>query len=298
MGCIVTDLDFRPSPDQLTVEKIHFLRQGEKQEIIVNAGDYVFDTNGSMTADSRSGSMTEPAPLEAGKVDGSWTLWENIAKKRPGLGNPRVFSDQIDQTKWVTFFVTAHDPTFLKLHEQFTGTKPGQVDLVTFKDSNWLLSIHVPTQPHFIGQPDHITVWGGYGLFSDREGDYVKKEMSKCNGTEILTEVCRQFGFEKELPQILETSTCIPSLMPYECAQFMPRKRSDRPLVVPKGSTNLAFLGQFTESGECIFLVESSVRCGQMAVYSLLHLNRKVPPVYTGIFDINIWFRALATFFR
>ena len=298
LGCKVTDLDFKPSPDQLTVERIHFLRQGKGQEITVNPGDYVFVTNGSMTADSRIGSMTEPAPLETGKLDGSWTLWENIAKKRPGLGNPHVFDDQVDKTKWVTFFVTAQDPTFLKLHERFTGTKPGQVDLVTFKDSSWLLSIHIPYQPHFIDQPDHITVWGGYGLIADREGDYVKKKMSECNGAEILTEVCRHFGFEPELPHLLKTSTCIPSLMPYECAQFLPRKRGDRPLVVPKGSTNLAFMGQFTESGECVFLVESSVRCGQMAVYSLLRLARKVPPVYTGIFDFHVWLRALATFFK
>jgi len=294
MGCKVTDLDFKPSQDELTVERIHYLRNGEEKEVVVSKGDYVFVTNGSMTADSRRGSMTEAPALETRKLDGSWTLWENIAKKRPGLGNPSVFNGHIDKTKWITFFVTSKDSTFLKLYEQFTGNKPGQADLVTFKDSNWLMSIHVPYQPHFINQPENITVWGGYGLYPDKEGDYVKVKMSECSGKDILTEVCHQFGFEKELPHILETSTCIPSLMPYECAQFMPRKRSDRPLVVPKASTNLAFMGQFTESGECIYLVESSVRCGQMAAYSLLNLDKKVPPVYKATHQIRRWFKALA----
>ena len=68
----------------------------------------------------------------------------------------------------------------------------------------------------------------------------------------------------------------------------MPRKRSDRPKVVPDGSANLAFLGQFTETDECVFLVESSVRSGQMAVYQLLGVNKKIPAIYTGIFNPRV----------
>jgi len=295
MGCKVTDLDFKPSQDELTVERIHYLRNGEKKEIVVNQGDYVFVTNGSMTADSRRGSMTEPAALETRKLDGSWTLWENLAKKRPGFGNPSVFNGHIDESKWITFCVTSKDPTFLKLYEQVTGNKPGQADEVTFKDSNWHMSILVLDQPHFINQPKDVFFWGGCGLQPDREGDYVKKKMPECSGKEILTEVCHQFGFEEELAEaIIEGSTCIPHMMPYVMSHFLPRKKSDRPLVVPEGSTNLAFLGQFVESGECVMLVESSVRCGQMAVYSLLNLDKKVPPVYTGVHSPGVMFRAIA----
>ena len=298
MGCKVTDLDFNPSQDELTVERIHYLRHGEEKEVVVSKGDYVFVTNGSMTADSRRGSMTDSPPLETRKLDGSWTLWENIAKKRPGLGNPSVFNSHIDESKWITFCVTAKDPTFLKLYEQFTGNKPGQADMVTFKDSNWHMSILVPHQPHFLNQPKDVFLWGGCGLVPDKEGNYVKIEMSECSGKDILTEVCHQFGFVKELPHILETSTCIPSMMPYEMSHFLPRKKSDRPLVVPEGSTNLAFMGQFVESGECVMLVESSVRCGKMAVYSLLDVDKKVPPVYTGVHNPLVLVKALATMLK
>jgi hypothetical protein len=48
--------------------------------------------------------------------------------------------------------------------------------------SSWLASIVIPHQPHFIGQPDNVSVLWGYGLFVDRLGDFVKKPMS---GTEI-----------------------------------------------------------------------------------------------------------------
>ena len=119
------------------------------------------------------------------------------------------------------------------------------------------------------------------GLIQDKEGDYVKKKMPDCNGREILTEVCKQFGFDADLPHILETSTCIPSMMPNDTAHFMPRKNSDRPRVVPPGSTNLAFIGQFVEiPDECSFLVEASIRAAMIGIYTLLDVQREVPPIY------------------
>ena len=292
----VTDLDFKPSKTEKTVERIHCLRNGKKKEIVVNPGDYVFVTIGSMTADSRAGSMTQPPHLERGKLDGSWTLWENIVKKQPDLGNPSVFADHIDETKWVTFAVTSKDPTFFRLYEQFTGNKPGEGHLVTFIDSNWFMSVHVPFQPFFINQPEHIGFWGGYGLFPDRKGNYVNKTMPECTGEELLSEVCYHFGFIEEMPHILKTSICIPNMLPYATSQFLVRKKGDRPPVVPLGSTNLAFLGQFCEiPDDIIFTVEYSVRSAQTGVYSLLNLDKKVPPIYKGLYDKDVWSRALDT---
>lgn len=179
VGCMVTNMDFKPSKDELTVERIHYIRDGEEKDVVANSGDVVLATIGSMVADSRSGSMTEPAHLERGKSDGSWTLWENIiesvkesrhsiegqqAIQPTELGNPSVFCDHIDETKWIVFSVTATDKKFLELYEQFTGNMDGQADLVTFKDSNWLMSVHMPKQPQFPDQPEDVLFWMGYGL--------------------------------------------------------------------------------------------------------------------------------------
>jgi oleate hydratase len=61
---------------------------------------------------------------------------------------------------------------------------------------------------------------------------------------------------------------------------FMPRVRGDRPLPVPIGSRNLAFISQFVEiPDDVVFTVEYSVRAAQMAVYQLLGLNRAIPPI-------------------
>jgi oleate hydratase len=68
--------------------------------------------------------------------------------------------------------------------------------------------------------------------------------------------------------------------MPYITSMFMPRKPGDRPLPVPRDSKNLAFISQFVEiPDDVVFTVEYSVRAAQMAVYELLGVDRKVPPV-------------------
>lgn len=102
-----------------------------------------------------------------------------------------------------------------------------------------------------------------------------------------------------DLPLILKTSNCIPCMMPFITSQFMPRVRSDRPEVIPKGSTNLAFLGQFAEiPDDVVFTVEYSVRSAQMAVYSLLKLNKEVTPMNQHQFDVRVLFDSFITSFR
>jgi oleate hydratase len=161
------------------------------------------------------------------------------------------------------------------------------------------MSVVLAHQPHFLGQPADITVCWGYGLFPARQGDFVPKPMSECTGAEILEELCRHLGFTHELPLILETSTCIPCLMPYITSQFLPRRKGDRPRVVPRGSTNLAFLGQFCEiPDDVVFTVEYSVRSAQIAVYTLLHLDKGVSPIYRGYRDPRILFNSLRTMLR
>lgn len=299
MGCRVSDLDFDPDTKSLMIRRIHYSQAGAEMEIELSSKDFVFITNGSLVADSTRGSMTSPAPrLETGKLDGSWRLWENLAAKSPRLGNPSNFTSHIDKTKWVIFSITSQDSTFFDLFERKTGNKPGTSDLVTFKDSGWLLSVQVPAQPQFLNQPENVKKWGGYALNSTAQGDYVKKPITECSGQEILQEICYQFGFEKDLPHILATSTCIPSLEPYACAQFMPRCKSDRPKVIPKGSVNVAFLGQYVESGECAFLVEASIRTAKEAVYTFLGVNKRVQPIYKGIYDPREFVSMVRALFR
>jgi oleate hydratase len=82
-------------------------------------------------------------------------------------------------------------------------------------------------------------------------------------------------------------------MMPFITSQFLPRQQGDRPQVVPKGSRNLGFTGQFCElPHDVVFTVEYSVRSAQTAVYELLGLKRQIPAVYQGKFDPRVLFKA------
>jgi len=101
--------------------------------------------------------------------------------------------------------------------------------------------------------------------------------MAECNGADILQELCGHLRLDLET---IESANCIPCRMPYITSMFMPRLKSDRPLPVPEGSANFAFISQFVEiPHDVVFTVEYSVRAAQMAVYELLHIDREIPPV-------------------
>jgi oleate hydratase len=295
----VTDLDFIHTPEGRIVKRIHYIRDDRQGEISVNPQDFVFVTIGSMVAGSSIGSMTTPPVPRSKKLNGSWALWETIVKKHSDLGRPSAFDGNIDESKWLSFTTTLHDPAFFNLMERFTDNKAGTGGLVTFIDSNWLMSVVLAHQPHFIGQPADVNVFWGYGLFPDEKGNYVQKKMSECTGKEIMAELCHHLRFDAQLPKILETSNCIPCMMPFITSQFMPRVKGDRPLVRPVGTTNIAFIGQFCEiPDDVVFTVEYSVRSAQTAVYSLLGIDKEVSPIYQGLHDPRVLFESMKTMMR
>jgi len=295
-GCRVTDLDHAAQDGKFRVTGIHCLWQGQPTLIAVNDADLVFLQNGSMTDASSLGSMTS-APAKLTKTDsGGWALWEKLARDRPEFGNPAAFNSCIAQSCWESFTVTLKNPTFFDKMRQFSGNEAGTGGLVTFKDSNWLMSIVLAHQPHFANQPADVQVFWGYALFPDRVGNFVPKPMAECNGAEILQEICGHLRFDLETVQ---TANCIPCRMPYITSMFMPRMRSDRPLPVPQGSTNFAFISQFVEiPGDVVFTVEYSVRAAQMAVYELLDIGRKIPPITPHDKSLRTQFEALVKAFK
>jgi oleate hydratase len=276
-NCTVTDFDLKTEDGKLVVSGIQYRRDGKRETIAIGDDDLVFFQNGSMTDASSFGSMTN-APQHLTKEDSSgWALWEKLAHGHPKFGNPAAFNDSIPESFWESFTVTLSDTTFFDQMEAFSGNQAGTGGLVTFKDSNWLLSIVLPHQPHFINQPADVQVFWGYALHPDLIGNFVPKAMSDCNGKDILQELCGHLNFDLDT---VASANCIPCRMPYITSMFMPRANTDRPLPVPKNSKNLAFVSQFVEIPEdVVFTVEYSVRVAQMAVYELLGIDREIPPI-------------------
>jgi oleate hydratase len=295
-GCTATDLEHVYTDGKFVVTGILCRRQGIDERLAVGDGDLVFLQNGSMTDASSVGSMTSPPGRLVKAEGGSWSLWEKLARGNPQFGNPGAFNCCIAESWWESFTVTLKDPGFFDAMSDFSGNDAGTGGLVTFKDSNWLMSIVLPHQPHFLNQPDGTQVFWGYALFGDRVGNYVPKPMAECGGADLLREICGHLRFDLRL---VGTATCIPCRMPYITSMFMPRAQSDRPLPVPAFSKNLAFVSQFVEiPQDVVFTVEYSVRAAQMAVYQLLGIERPIPPVTPHDGALRTEFDALLKAFK
>jgi oleate hydratase len=275
--CTVTDVDHKTEAGQFEVIALHCILQGQAEIKQLQAGDLVLVQNGSMTDASSLGSM-RTAPAKLGKApNSSWSLWEKLAEGRPAFGHPAVFNSCVAQSNWASFTVTLKDTAFFEQMQRFSGNEAGTGGLVTFKDSNWLMSVVLAHQPHFANQPANVQVFWGYGLFPDRIGNFVAKAMADCSGEELLQELCGHLRFDLAT---MAHANCIPCRMPYITSMFMPRAPGDRPLPVPPGTKNFAFISQFVElPQDTVFTEEFSVRAAQTAVYQLLGISKPIPPV-------------------
>jgi len=293
-GTEVTDLDFDLSGERRQATRIHWLSEGVPGGVDLGEDDLVFVTIGSLTENSDNGDHHTPAKLNDGPAP-AWDLWRRIAGKDPAFGRPDVFGGHIPQTKWESATVTTLDRRIPEHIQRICKRDPfsGRVvtgGIVSVKDSSWLLSWTVNRQPHFKQQPkDQIVVWV-YSLFVEAPGDYVRKPMQDCTGEEITQEWLYHLGVPTEdIPDLAaNAATCVPVMMPYVTSFFMPRQAGDRPDVVPPGSVNFAFIGQFAETTrDCIFTTEYSVRTGMEAAYRLLGIDRGVPEVFNSTYDLR-----------
>lgn len=275
---VATDIDFKE--DTVTVTNIHVNENGKERIIHLQDHDICIMSNGCMTDCATLGDYKTPASYHPqNPISGD--LWKKIAEKKPVFGDPAPFFSKPEETNWESFTVTMKGNKLLKMLELFSGNIPGSGALMTFKESSWLMSIVVAAQPHFKAQDNDTTIFWGYGLFTNTIGDYVKKPMRECTGEEILLELLGHLHFEEDTKDILETViNVIPCMMPYIDSQFQPRAMSDRPRVVPVGSTNFAMISQFVEIPEdMVFTEEYSVRAARIAVYELLDIDKKICPV-------------------
>lgn len=290
----VTDIDFAVTDGRKEASCIHWTKHGEKGNTELNKDNLLFVTIGSLTENSDSGDHHNAAKLREGTAP-AWDLWRRISLKDSEFGKPDTFASSIQETKWESATITTLDdriPSFIQKickRDPFSG-KVVTGGIVTVADSRWLMSWTVNRQPHFKNQPrEQIVVWV-YALLVDCPGDYIKTSMQCCTGEEITQEWLYHLGVPvDDIPELAATGArCVPVMMPYVTSFFMPRHAGDRPAVVPKGSVNFAFIGQFAETTrDTIFTTEYSVRTAMEAVYQLLNIERGVPEVFNSTYDVR-----------
>lgn len=292
----VTGVDFAIQGGRKVATSISLLREDKADSIALTENDLVFITNGGCVENSAIGAQDKPAPFQKElKPGGGWDMWRSIAAQSPAFGHPDKFCHDPELTNWMSATVTTLDDRIVPYIQNICKRDPfsGKVvtgGIVTVQDSSWLMSWTFNRQPQFRNQPKNQLVGWVYGLFSDRPGDYIQKPMRDCTGKEICMEWLYHLGVpESDIADLAENSAnTVPVMMPYITAFFMPRAAGDRPAVVPEGSVNFAFLGQFAETKrDTIFTTEYSIRTGMEAVYTLLGIDRGVPEVWGSVYDVR-----------
>ncbi|KAB8264329.1 oleate hydratase [Aspergillus pseudonomiae] len=283
----VTDLVMYPEGDPTTISEIKLVHDDNSPSLVtIDPMDIVIVTLGSISSGSVVGSNNAPPTWETSPeltVMEDWALWNKVSKMSTRkFGDPEPFRSYIKDSKVETFTITLKDSPFLDVYQGITHNPPGSAALVSFVGSNWNLSLSVPSQPVFANQPDNVHVVWGYGTEPERPGNFVQKAMQDCSGAEILTELLGHLGNPSE--NIHSTATTIPCIFPLATASLLKRSHFDRPEVIPHNTTNMAFVGQFVEiPHDTTFSMEYSVRGAQMAVYHLMGLSKRPPPVKTNV---------------
>lgn len=193
-GMDVKNVIIKNVGDKKIAEKIVYLKDGKEEEIGLTEDDLVFITNGCCTDTSCYGDQTHKPDL-SGVKNGAGESWD----------------------------------LWKNIAKQAVNGEYGDPD-------NWYLSWTINRQPQFKAQnKDSVLIWV-YSLSTDKEGNYVKKAMRDCTGEEVCKEWLYHIGIPtSEIDDLAKnacnTTTCF---MPFINAFFQPRKKSDRPLVVPE----------------------------------------------------------------
>lgn len=284
----VTDFEFKDTPmqDEITVTGLEMenIEQGTVEHVAVDDETVVFFTNGSITDSATLGDFNTPAP-ENMDYGAASSLWKKACERFYNLGNPDKFFNDRDASEWVSFTLTTKNHILLNEITRITTQVPGNalnsfistepITPLGHKDVN--MSIVVHHQPHFTTQKANESVIWGYFLYPRRRGEFVDKQYIKMTGKEMLQELIGQLSKVDPGPhnimdledEIMDSViNCIPVYMPYASALFNNRAKSDRPEVIPKHSTNLAFTGEFVEQPyQMVFTEQSAVRSGEVAAF-------------------------------
>lgn len=295
-GARVEDVRFSSSDGARRAVSMTVSEGGKERTIALSDDDLLFITPGGCVENSTLGSQDEAAAYSPEiRKGGGWDLWRRIAAQDDAFGHPEKFCSDPEKTTWMSATVTLVDDRPVPYIKAICRRDPhsGRVvtgGIVTVMDSPWLMSWTFNRQPQFREQKENELVGWIYGLFPDEKGSFVGKRMRDCTGREIAMEWLYHIGVPESEIEDAARNSCrtVPCMMPYITAFFMPRRAGDRPLVVPEGAVNFAFIGQFAETErDTIFTTEYSIRTAMEAVYTLMKVERGVPEVWGSVYDVR-----------
>ncbi len=287
-GITITDLEM--NEDCSAVTRIVGQRDGAEFAMDVRENDMVISTLASMTQNSTHGDNTHAVTTNLSTEKGMFSVWQKLAARDPKFGHPEKFCSNVEKSKWMSAFVCikGYKQFCAKFREKYGYPKDSVTGAISIMDSSWDISF-VLYDKYFANQAEDEDFLWFDGLYGERVGDYIKKPMAECTCEEVMQEFLYHLGMLDEYDELMKHTYVSLTMMPYITSQFMPRNsKGDRPHVIPEGSRNYAFVGQYVElDGDVVFTVETSIRTAMMAAYGLTGIDRKVLPLYQGQYDIR-----------
>ncbi len=295
-GTRVVSVGFDVREGKKTARRIELAVNGSAEAVDLTEDDLVFITLGGCAESACVGGQSEPGRFDARlRGGGGWDMWKRIAAQSPDFGRPEKFCADPGRTAGVSATVTTLDERIVPYIKAICKRDPfgGSAvtgGLVTARDSSWLMSWAFGRQPQLLRQPRGQLVGWLYGLRGERPGDWVKKPMRECTGRELCAEWLYHLGVPAgEIEELAaHGANTVPVMMPYRTAAYMPQAAHDRPDVVPEGAENFAFIGLFARTAQdSVLTAEYAMRTGMEAVYNLLGVERGVPAVWGGGYDLR-----------
>lgn len=284
----ITDLEM--NADCSVVTHIVGKTSGKDFVVEVKPTDMVISTLASMTQNSTQGDNTHAVVTNLSTEKGMFSVWQKLAARNEKFGHPEKFCTNIEKTKWMSVMVTVkgYKQFCAQIREKYGYPKDSVTGAISIMDSSWDITF-VLYDKYYAAQAEDEDIFWFDGLWGERIGDYIKKPMADCTGEEVMQEFLYHLGMLDEYDELMKHTYVSLTMMPYITSQFMPRNsKGDRPRVIPEGSKNYAFIGQYVElDGDVVFTVETSVRTAMMAAYGLTGIDRKVLPLYQGQYDIR-----------
>ncbi|KAI7974269.1 hypothetical protein EIK77_006204 [Talaromyces pinophilus] len=257
---------------QRMVTKLNYTQNGMELYILLQQSDIVIVTAGSTSSGCYVGADDCPPRLpeldEAQNLDENWSLWLELANKNAHIGNPYNFCTRSRESMLESFTITTEDLEFFDQlsHMSSRGAAGNMISLVK---SRWKLNICVPLQPVFTDQSSGQRVLWGYANSPLCEGNYVRKAMVDCTGSEILSELLTHLHIRSQ--QLIQRTVTIPRVMPRMTTHLLPHSPSDRPNITPRTVANIGIVGQFVDM-PCYTSADISygVRSARIAVSRLM----------------------------
>ncbi|KAJ6102766.1 hypothetical protein N7486_005193 [Penicillium sp. IBT 16267x] len=291
-GIELKNIEMTQTNNQQTITGLDLIQDGFKLHKSLGRDDIVVTTLGSTISGSETGTNENPPLWQSiaadDMLDQNWSSWLDLGNKHPDVGNPYNFCTRQSESMLESFTITTEDLSFYETLQALLRCTSEAGAFVFIEGSAWKINLCIPSQPVFSDQPRHIRVLWGFAHSPYSAGNFVKKPMLQCSGTDIMTELLGhlKIGNESAMPHTIT----IPRAMPRMSAILLTRAPRDRPQIVPQTFSNLGLIGQFVEVPRFSSVdISYGIHTAKIAVSRLMGLQTQVEVEPTMSTASTIW---------